>query len=261
MNEVKVFESPEFGRIRIVEIEGTPWLVGKDVALALDYKDPSSAVSKNVDLDDKTTLLLEQDGSNYKSATTLINESGLYSLVLASKLPKAKKFKRWVTSEVLPSIRKTGGYVANDDLFIQTYLPFANENTKALFRTTLHTISEQNKLIQQQKNKIQQDKPLVEFAEHVSESVNSIDMATFAKLLYDENIKIGRNRLFAWMKKNKYLMRDTKPYQKYVDYGYFELKEQTYKTPYGEKRVGTKTLITGKGQIYFTEKLRKEFSR
>lgn len=261
MNEVKVFESPEFGRIRIVEIEGAPWLVGKDVALALDYKDPSGAVSKNVDLDDKTTLLLEQDGSNYKSTTTLINESGLYSLVLASKLPKAKKFKRWVTSEVLPSIRKTGGYVANDDLFIQTYLPFADENTKALFRTTLHTISEQNKLIQQQKNKIQQDKPLVEFAEHVSESANSIDMATFAKLLYDENIKIGRNRLFAWMKKNKYLMHDTKPYQRYVDCGYFEVIEQTYKTPYGEKRVGTKTLITGKGQIYFTEKLRKEFSR
>ena len=261
MNEVKAFESPEFGCIRIVEIEGTPWLVGKDVALALDYKDPSSAVSKNVDLDDKTTLLLEQDGSNYKSTTTLINESGLYSLVLASKLPKAKKFKRWVTSEVLPSIRKTGGYVANDDLFIQTYLPFADENTKALFRTTLHTISEQNKLIQKQQNKIQQDKPLVEFAEHVSESVNSIDMATFAKLLYDENIKIGRNRLFAWMKKNKYLMRDTKPYQRYVDCGYFEVIEQTYKTPYGEKRVGTKTLITGKGQIYFTEKLRKEFSR
>lgn len=190
-----------------------------------------------------------------------IQENIFYRLAMKAKNETAEKFQALVADEIIPSIRRTGGYVANDEMFIQTYLPFADENTKALFRTTLHTISEQNKLIQKQQDKIQQDKPLVEFAEHVSESVNSIDMSTFAKLLYDENIKIGRNRLFAWMKKNKYLMRDTKPYQKYVDYGYFELKEQTYKTPYGEKRVGTKTMITGKGQIYFTEKLRKEFSR
>lgn len=102
------------------------------------------------------------------------------------------------------------------------------------------------------------NRPLVEFAEHVSESVNSIDVGTFSKILYDENIHIGRNRLFDWFKKNKYLMKDTKPYQQYVDAGYFEVIEQTFKTPYGEKRVWTKTLITGKGQIYFTEKLRKE---
>ena len=190
-----------------------------------------------------------------------IQENIFYRLAMKAKNETAEKFQALVADEIIPSIRRTGGYVANDEMFIQTYLPFADENTKALFRTTLHTISEQNKLIQKQQDKIQQDKPLVEFAEHVSESVNSIDMSTFAKLLYDENIKIGRNRLFAWMKKNKYLVRDTKPYQKYVDYGYFELKEQTYKTPYGEKRVGTKTMITGKGQIYFTEKLRKEFSR
>ena len=108
--------------------------------------------------------------------------------------------------------------------------------------------------------KIKQDKPLVDFASHVSESVNSIDVGTFAKILFDENIRIGRNRLFNWFKDNKYLMKDTKPYQQYVDLGYFDVIEQTFKTPYGEKRVGTKTLLTGKGQIYFTEKLRKEFT-
>lgn len=108
MNELMTFNNPEFGEIRTVEVDGEPWLVGRDVAAALGYSDPSSAVSKNVDDDDKTTLLLEQDGSNYKSKTTLINESGLYSLVLSSKLPGAKKFRRWVTAEVLPSIRKTG---------------------------------------------------------------------------------------------------------------------------------------------------------
>lgn len=187
-----------------------------------------------------------------------IQENIFYRLAMKAKNETAEKFQALVADEIIPSIRRTGGYVANDEMFIQTYLPFADENTKALFRTTLHTISEQNKLIQQQKNKIQQDKPLVEFAEHVSESVNSIDVGTFSKILYDENIHIGRNRLFDWFKKNKYLMKDTKPYQQYVDAGYFEVIEQTFKTPYGEKRVGTKTLITGKGQIYFTEKLRKE---
>lgn len=259
MNDLTIFESPEFGSIRTVELDGEPWLVGKDVAQALGYTDTDQALRRHVDDEDKLTRNF--DGSGQNRSMTVINESGLYSLVLSSKLPTAKKFQRWVTSEVLPSIRRTGGYVANDELFIQTYLPFADESTKSLFRTTLHTIGEQNKLIQQQRDKIQQDKPLVQFAEHVSESVNSIDIGTFSKLLYDENIKIGRNRLFAWMKKNGYLMRDTKPYQKYVDAGYFKVIEQAFKTPYGNKMVDTKTLVTGKGQIYFTEKLRKEFKK
>ena len=259
MNNLTVFENPEFGAIRTVELDGEPWLVGKDVAQALGYTDTDQALRRHVDDEDKLTRNF--DGSGQNRSMTIINESGLYSLVLSSKLPTAKKFQRWVTSEVLPSIRRTGGYVANDELFIQTYLPFADESTKSLFRTTLHTIGEQNKLIQQQRDKIQQDKPLVQFAEHVSESVNSIDIGTFSKLLYNENIKIGRNRLFAWMKKNGYLMRDTKPYQKYVDAGYFKVIEQAFKTPYGNKMVDTKTLVTGKGQIYFTEKLRKEFKK
>lgn len=259
MSNLQIFQSPEWGSIRTVDLDGEPWLVGKDVATALGYTDTDQALRRHVDDEDKLTRNF--DGSGQNRSMTIINESGLYSLVLSSKLPTAKKFQRWVTSEVLPSIRRTGGYVANDELFIQTYLPFADESTKSLFRTTLHTIGEQNKLIQQQRDKIQQDKPLVQFAEHVSESVNSIDIGTFSKLLYDENIEIGRNRLFAWMKKNGYLMRDTKPYQKYVDAGYFKVIEQAFKTPYGNKMVDTKTLVTGKGQIYFTEKLRKEFKK
>ena len=259
MKELTIFENPEFGSIRTVELDGEPWLVGKDVAEALGYTNPRKALIDHVDDEDKGVTKCYTPGGDQDM--TIINESGLYSLVLSSKLPTAKKFQRWVTSEVLPSIRRTGGYVANDELFIQTYLPFADESTKSLFRTTLHTIGEQNKLIQQQRDKIQQDKPLVQFAEHVSESVNSIDIGTFSKLLYDENIKIGRNRLFAWMKKNGYLMWDTKPYQKYVDAGYFKVIERAFKTPYGNKMVDTKTLVTGKGQIYFTEKLRKEFKK
>lgn len=110
MNNLTVFENPEFGPIRTVELDGEPWLVGKDVAAALGYAKPENALAAHVDDEDKTTTLIQGDGSNYKSKTTIINESGLYSLVLSSKLPTARKFRRWVTSEVLPSIRKTGGY-------------------------------------------------------------------------------------------------------------------------------------------------------
>lgn len=110
MNELQIFTNEEFGEIRTVQLNNKTYFVGKDVAEALGYVDPSSAVSKNVDTEDKTTLLLEQDGSNYKSKTTVISESGLYALIFGSKLESAKRFKHWVTSEVLPAIRKTGSY-------------------------------------------------------------------------------------------------------------------------------------------------------
>lgn len=122
MNELKIFENPEFGKIRTVAIDGEPWLVGKDVALVLGYGDTDQAIRKHVDNWDKKILTRQNDGLDIRSENatlsipnrglTIINESGLYSLVLSSKLPKAKQFRRWVTSEVLPSIRKTGGYTA-----------------------------------------------------------------------------------------------------------------------------------------------------
>ena len=110
MNDLQIFSSPEFGQVRTVEIDGTPWLVGKDVAVALGYKKPENALASHVDDEDKTTTLIQGDGSEYKSKMVIINESGLYSLILSSKMPKAKAFKRWVTSEVLPAIRKNGVY-------------------------------------------------------------------------------------------------------------------------------------------------------
>ena len=109
-SELKVFENPTFGQVRTVEIDNEPWFVGKDVAEALGYAKPENAIATHVEAEDKTTTLIQGTGSNYKSKTVVINESGLYSLILSSKLPGAKEFKRWVTSEVIPSIRKTGGY-------------------------------------------------------------------------------------------------------------------------------------------------------
>lgn len=109
-NKMQTFDNAQFGRLRTLEIDGDPWFVGRDVAAALGYAKPENALIAHVDADDKTTTLIQSSGSNYKSNTTIINESGLYSLIMSSKLPSAKQFKRWVTSEVLPSIRKTGGY-------------------------------------------------------------------------------------------------------------------------------------------------------
>lgn len=110
MNNLKVFENQEFGKIRIILISSEPWFVGKDIAIALGYAKPQNAIATHVSSEDKTTALIQGTGSNYKSKTVLINESGFYSLVLSSKLPTAKRFKRWVTSEVLPTLRKTGSY-------------------------------------------------------------------------------------------------------------------------------------------------------
>ena len=128
--------------------------MGKDVAGALGYSDVNKAVAMHVGtedkkLNDKSSLSFGQRGA------TIINESGLYSLILGSQLPSAKKFKRWVTSEVLPIIRKTGGYVSNDELFISTYLPFAEDTTKLLFRTTLSTVRSQNEIIKNQQKEIE----------------------------------------------------------------------------------------------------------
>lgn len=111
-NKIQIFSNPQFGEIRTTVIDGEPWFVGKDVAERLGYQKPENAISAHVDDEDKTTTLIQGTGSNYKSNAVIINESGLYSLVLRSNLPTAKAFKRWVTSEVLPSIRKHGGYIA-----------------------------------------------------------------------------------------------------------------------------------------------------
>lgn len=158
-----VFNHPEFGELRTVEIDGEPWFVGKDVATALGYSNTRDALSRHIDNEDKTSVVIPDSGSNYKSKTTLINESGLYSLILSSKLPSAKEFKHWVTAEVLPSIRKTGGYVnpSQSDLFLDTYLPFADQNTRLLFKTTLDTIQQQNNTIQQQNHTISHQEDII----------------------------------------------------------------------------------------------------
>lgn len=158
-NELKIFNNDEFGEVRITTIDNEPYFVGKDIAVALGYKDTSDALKRHVDDEDKLTRCFTDSGQSRQMI--IINESGLYSLTLSSKLKSAKKFKRWITSEVLPTIRKTGGYINNDEIFIETYLPFADSQTRILFKTTLETVRKQNNIIQKQKEEIEHKEDVI----------------------------------------------------------------------------------------------------
>ena len=256
MEKIKVFENKEFGTVRVMEIDGEPWLVGKDVAAILGYAKPENAIASHVDNEDKTTTLIQGTGSNYKSKTTIINESGLYSLILSSKLSSAKKFKHWVTSEVLPTIRKTGGYVANEELFVNTYLPNVDPATKELFKLNLQTIRQLNE-------KIEKDKPLVDFANHIQVSDDCISMSAMAKLAAKNGIDIGRTRLFSYLRNKKVLgCRDgykNIPYQRYIDtQPWFEVRESTYIKD-GQVHINLMPMVTPKGQNGIIRMLKKDF--
>lgn len=166
-NSIKVFENPIFGQIRMAMVDDEPWFVAKDISDKLGYAQTSNMMKRIDDEDFKSSVL---DGMNMKSL--LINESGLYSAIIGSKLPSAKQFKHWVTSEVLPTIRKTGGYVNNDELFISTYLPYADENTKLIFSQTLKTVREQNETIKRQQ------KEIIHKEDVIIGLVEDIDLAT-----------------------------------------------------------------------------------
>lgn len=248
-NKIKIFENEEFGKVRTVLKDGEAWLVGKDVADILEYRNGSRDINRHVDEDDRCKIMIF-DGNQNKE-TIIINESGFYSLVLSSKMPKAKEFRRWVTSHVLPTIRRTGGYVANEDMFIENYLPFLEEPYQNLFRLQMMAIGKLNE-------RIRHDEPLVEFANQVSNTDNLIDMNAMAKLAVEENIPIGRNRLFRWLRENEILMSGNLPYQKYIDRGYFAVKESVFETPTMTK-IYQQTFVTGKGQRYIIGRLKKEF--
>lgn len=252
MDGIKTFTNKEFGTVRTIVKDGEPWFVGKDVAEILGYKETAKAIRTHICAEDKGVSVLDTPGGQQK--ITLINESGLYSLILGSKLPKAKTFKRWVTSEVLPTIRKTGGYVANDEMFINTYLPNADAQMRELFRLNLSTIRQLN-------NKIEQDKPLVDFASHIQTSEDCISMNDMAKLATKNGIKIGRTRLFNFLREKKVLgCKDghkNMPYQRYIDtQPWFQLKESSY-IQNGEVRIGLTPMVTPKGQSGIIRMLRK----
>ena len=251
MNDLQIFENKDFGKVRIVTVDNLPWFVAADVCKALEIGNPSQATSR-LDADERFTTLISNDSAaTGKSQALFVNESGLYSLVLGSRKPEAKQFKRWITHEVIPTIRKTGGYVNNDDLFVNTYLPNADDTTKALFRSTLETIRAQNA-------KLEEYKPKAIFADAVSASKSSILVGELAKILQQNGVAIGQNRLFAWLRNNGYLCcygeRYNMPTQRSMEMSLFEIKETTINNPDGSIRVSRTVKVTGKGQQYFINK-------
>ena len=249
-NEIKIFENEEFGSVRTMEINGEPYFVGKDVATILGYVKPENAIANHVDDEDKTTTLIQGTGSNYKSNAVIINESGLYSLILSSKLPKAKKFKRWVTSEILPAIRKTGSYSIQSKPDSYTI-----EDPAARARRWAEEYEEKKAL----EAKIEEQKPLVEYAEHIQASKDVIDMKSMAKLASKNGIKIGRNKLFSFLRDRKILDRENIPYANYMDKEWFEVVESTYTFSNGEEKITKTTLVKPKGQLGIVRQLRKYY--
>ena len=249
MNDLQIFENKDFGKVRTVTLNGAPCFVAADVCRALDIANSRDAVNR-LDDDEKNTVVLT-DGNRGNPNVTVVTESGLYSLVLGSRKPEAKQFKRWITHEVIPTIRKTGGYVNNDELFVRTYLPNADDTTKALFRSTLETIRTQNA-------KLEEYKPKAIFADAVSASKTSILVGELAKILQQNGVAIGQNRLFAWLRNNGYLCcygeRYNMPTQRSMEMSLFEIKETTINNPDGSIRVSRTVKVTGKGQQYFINK-------
>lgn len=226
MEELQIFNSDEFGTIRIKTIDGEPWFVAKDVADKLGYAQTSNMMKRIDEEDSKSSIL---DGMNMKSS--LINESGLYSAIIGSKLDSAKRFKHWVTSEVLPSIRKNGGYIANQE----------NMTPEQIVANAL--IVAQN-IISQKDKQIEEMRPKADFFDAVADSKTAIPMDEVAKILGFKDF--GRNNLFAFLRKTGMLNKWNVPYQKYVDCGWFRVIEQKY-TKNGEEHISIKTLVYQKG--------------
>lgn len=242
MNEVQLFNF-ESHEVRSLLLNNEPWFVGKDVAEALGYSKARNAIATHIDSEDKKDAPIQGTLGGVQEMT-VINESGLYSLVLSSKLPSAKKFKRWVTSEVLPALRKTGQYQVKE-------LSGQELMAKALIEAQ-SVLAAKDKVIEEMK-------PKVVFADAVATSHTSILVGELAKILKQNGIEMGQKRLFAWLREKGYLIKRqgtdyNMPTQKAMDLGLFEIKEGSYVNGSGVN-ITTKTpKVTGKGQQYFINK-------
>ena len=236
---IQVFRNMEFGTVRVLDINGEPWLVGKDVSDILEYRNGSRDINRHVDEEDRRKIMLF-DGNQDKE-TIIINESGLYSLILSSKLPNAKKFKKWVTSEVLPSIRRTGTYK----------MPIGSDLIAA-------AVIEAQKLLAEKDKQIEEMRPAAVFTAAVSSSESTILIGDLAKFLRQNGIDIGQKRLFEKLRQDGFLLRygssRNMPSQKAMELGLFKVKEGSYIDSNGNNVLTRTTKVTGKGQVYFVNK-------
>ena len=250
MNEIKIFDNPEFGKVRTMEINGEPYLVGKDVAEILGYSNPRDALSKHVDDEDKATVAIH-DGSQNRNLTT-INESGLYSLILSSKLPKAKEFKRWVTSEVLPSIRKHGAYAVDEllsdpEFAIKTFTALKEERAKN--RQLTDTVAIQNQQIAELQPK----------ASYYDVVLNCKDVISISKISKDYGKSAQWLNEYLHKKKVQFKQGDIwLLYEKYADKGYTHSRTHIINGKGGKPEPKMHTYWTQKGRLFIYDLLKSD---
>lgn len=248
MNELQIFSSEEFGQVRTVEINGKPYFVANDVAKALGYVETAKAIRTHC----KGVSEMDIPSKGGVQCMKIIPEGDIYRLIVRSKLPSAEKFEKWVFDEIIPSIRTNGGYIAGQETLSDEDLM-----AKAIL-VAQKKIKERDQIIEQQKAKIEQDRPKTIFADAVSASHTSILIGDLAKLICQNGYQIGQKRLFQWMRDNGYLMVSgssrNMPKQKYVEQGLFEIKESNVQNPDGSVRITRTTKVSGKGQLYFVNK-------
>ena len=241
MNDLQIFSNEDFGEVRTVLVDNEPMFCLADVCKALEISNPSK-VAQRLDEDERTKLELGRAGD-----TNFVTESGLYAVILRSDKPNAKKFRKWVTSEVLPSIRKNGGYIAGQESLSDDELM-----AKALL-VAQRKIAERDSIIAEKNAQIEQMKPKQIFADAVETSRTSILVGDLAKLICQNGVQIGQKRLFEWMRQNGYLMKygasRNMPMQKYIEQGLFEIKENSIQSPNGNVRLTITPKVTGKGQV------------
>lgn len=276
MNELQTFTNSKFGSVRTVTIDNDVWFVGKDVATALGYAKPENAISNHVDAEDKTTTLIQGTGSNYKSKAVIINESGLYALILSSKLPTAREFKHWVTSEVLPTIKRHGAYltpeaayraITDPDFIINLATQLKAERRKndklaSENQQLAAAVEEKNRYLGAYENELEFAYNAIEYKRWELENRKSINVNTFAKILKSNGIDIGPQRLFKWLHEHGYLMNQpwarNIPTQKAMNSSLLELKHCTIKHNDGTLTERYTPYITFVGQAKLAAKIRSE---
>lgn len=240
MNELKIFENEEFGKIRTVEIDGKPYFSASDVANALGYANPRKAIIDHC----KGVTKCDTPTNSGVQSINFIPEGDIYRLIIRSKLPSADKFEKWVFDEVIPSIRKNGGYIANQE----------NLSPEQIVANALVVAQ---KIIADRDRQIQEMQPKVDFFDAVADSKDAIEIGQVAKVLNYPNI--GRNKLFEILRDKNILMDGNIPYQKYIDRGYFRTIEQKYTLPDGSTRINIKTLVYQKGVDAIRKLLRRDY--
>lgn len=278
-NRIIKFANEKFGEIRTMSINNVPWFLGKDVAVALGYAIPNKAILDHVDNNDRNVLKykafsdLEKasglwNGKDF-SDKLFINESGLYALILGSRLDSAKDFKRWVTAEVLPQIRKTGGYIpvhdedgnelSDEEFFLraQMILQKTIDAKDELIAQQQRLLADQHRLLGEQQQLLEEQQPMVRFAEAVKLSDDCYCIGDVANIIASNNIPMGRQRLFNWLRRNKYMFKNSrKPMQRWVEKGVFTVHIYTYHDVYGHQRSYPTTMVTGLGVQHLLDKFK-----